>query len=156
MRVVQEPHLSKRTADRVRARVTAILSELPEARAVDCGAHLSLEVRKKRFGWLLADHHGDGRLAINCKVPALVAGHLASVVPAQFHLPKYVGSRGWIGLWLDVPHLDWLQVAMTLREAYCLSAPRALASQLAGAANGPRGQRARSVRRKPKKRSATL
>jgi hypothetical protein len=133
-------HLSKRTADRVRTRITAILRELPEARAVACGAHLSLEVRKKRFGWLLVDHHGDGRLAINCKVSALVAGHLATVLPDQFHVPKYVGSRGWIGLWLDVPQVDWPQVAATVSEAYSLSAPKTLRGQAAGAANGSTGQ----------------
>jgi hypothetical protein len=121
------PRLNKRTADRARARVASMMAELPEACAVVCGQHLSLEVRKKRFGWLLTDHHGDGRVAINCRVPALLAGHLASAVPEQFHVPKYVGSRGWIGLWLDVPRIDWLQVAAALREAYLLSAPRTLA-----------------------------
>jgi len=148
---MKQPQLRRETADRVRARVTAMLRELPEASAVACGSHLSLEVRKKRFAWFLADHHGDGRLAINCKVPALVACHVASVIPEQFHVPKYVGSRGWIGLWLDVPRVDWLQVAMTLREAYGLSAPKTLRAQLAGAANGPTGQPARWARKEGRK-----
>ena len=115
---------------KVRSRVVAIIERLPEARAVPAGAHLSLEVRKKRLGWFLADHHGDRRLAINCKASALLAGHLASVIPTQFHTPKYVGHRGWIGLWLDVPGVDWLQVEAALREAYRLTAPRGLAQTL--------------------------
>ena len=113
----------KPSAARVRARITASIEKLPEAKAVPIGEHLSLEIRKKRFGWFMSDHHGDGRLCINCKAPALVAAQLQSSVPAQFHIPKYVGSRGWIGLWLDVSDVDWVAVDVGLREAYRMTAP---------------------------------
>jgi hypothetical protein len=49
-----------------KARIVALLKSLPEATALG-DAHLSLEVRGRRFGWLLDDHHGDGRLALNCR-----------------------------------------------------------------------------------------
>jgi len=39
-------------------------------------------------------------------------------------VPKYV--RGWVGLWLDVPKLDWSVVETTIREAYVLAAPKKL------------------------------
>jgi hypothetical protein len=120
----------KPSAARVRARIAASVEQLPEAKAVPIGEHLSLEVRKKRFGWFMSDHHGDGRLCINCKAPALVAAQLQSSVPAQFHIPKYVGARGWIGLWLDVPDVDWVAVDVCLREAYRMTAPKTLASKL--------------------------
>lgn len=90
------------------------------------GEHMSLEVRKRRFAWFLTDHHGDGRLAISCKVPSLLASQLQSLVPTQFHVPKYVGSKGWIGLWLDVPGVDWAQVEICLVEGYRLVAPKRL------------------------------
>ncbi len=116
----------KPSADKVRTRVAAIVEQLPEAKAVRVGEHMSLEVRKRRFGWFLADHHGDGRLAISCKAPSLLASQLQSLVPTQFHMPKYVGSKGWIGLWLDVPGVDWAQVEICLVEGYRMVAPKRL------------------------------
>ena len=39
---------------------------------------MSLQVRKKSFGWFLVDHHGDGRVAINCKGSAEMPRHAAA------------------------------------------------------------------------------
>jgi hypothetical protein len=116
--------------DKVRGRIAGIVESLPEGKAVRTGDHMSLEVRKRRFGWFLADHHRDGRLALNCKVPALVAAQMQSLVPTQFHTPKYVGSKGWIGLWLDVADVDWQQVEVCLVEAYRTVAPKKLLASL--------------------------
>lgn len=120
----------KPSRDKIRARIAAIVERLPEGKAVRVGEHLSLEVRKRRFGWFMADHHGDDRLCINCKVPALVASQLQSLVPTQFHIPKYVGSKGWIGLWLDVADIDSGQVEVCLVEAYRMAAPKRLVTSL--------------------------
>jgi hypothetical protein len=49
---------------------------------------------------------------------------MQSLVPSQFHVPKYVGSKGWIGLWLDVPDVDWEQVELCLLESYRTVAPK--------------------------------
>lgn len=120
----------KPSADKVRARIAAIVESLPEGKAalVDghTGDHLSLEVRGRRFGWFLDNHHGDGRLALTCKVPELVAAQMQTLLPTQFHSPKYVGNKGWIGLWLDVPKVDWAQVEVCLVEAYRTVAPKKL------------------------------
>ncbi|HKU44915.1 MAG TPA: hypothetical protein VJR89_42440, partial [Polyangiales bacterium] len=51
---------------------------------------------------------------------------LEQQVPDQLHVPKYVGNKGWIGLWLDVSNVDWSAVALALREAYVLTAPKSL------------------------------
>ena len=120
----------KPSPDKIRSRIAAIVVQLPEGKAVRVGEHLSLEVRKRRFGWFMADHHGDGRLCINCKVSALVASQLQSLMPTQFHIPKYVGNKGWIGLWLDLPDTDWDQVEVCLVEAYRVTAPKRLAASL--------------------------
>lgn len=120
----------KLSPDKVRARIAGIVERLPEGKAArvssHTGDHMSLEVRGRRFGWFLDNHHGDGRLAISCKVPALVAAQMQSLVPTQFHTPKYVGSKGWIGLWLDVAEVDWDQVEVCLVEAYRTVAPKKL------------------------------
>src|SRR5688572_13359023 len=104
--------------DKQRARVAKIVECLPEGEAKVTGRHMSLEVRKKRFGWFMVDHHGDGRVDLNCKASAEMHDILQRLVPKHFHVPKYVGNKGWVGLWLDLPKLDWAAVELALREAY--------------------------------------
>jgi hypothetical protein len=119
---------SKQTvnADRQRVRIAKIVSSLPEGEAKTVGRHLSLEIRAKRFGWFLVDHHGDGRVALNCKASAEMHDILRQLVPKHFHVPKYVGNKGWVGLWLDLPKLDWDAVELALVEAYRRTAPKKL------------------------------
>ena len=116
--------------EKQRKRVAKIVESFPEGEAKPTGLHMSLEVRKKRFGWFAFDHHGDGRVAIQCKASAEMHDTLRQLVPAQFHFPKYVGSKGWVGLWLDVPQVDWAAVELALREAYVAVAPKKLVAQL--------------------------
>jgi hypothetical protein len=144
------PRRAAKPADRarIRKRVLAIVERLPEASAVATNSHLSLEVRKKRFGYFLDDHHGDGRLALNCKASPDVQDALQQLAPAQLHVPKYLGSRGWIGLWLDTPRSSWTAVELALREAYGLVAPKTLLREQVGVSvRGAGGRPAASRRR---------
>src|SRR5215831_14790482 len=120
----------KTRADQICKRIARVMAQWPEATAVPQGAHFSLEVRRKRFGWLLVDHHHDGRIAVNCKASADLHDLLKQVAPSQFHIPKFLGQKGWIGLWLDVPKSDWPHVEMALLEAYKRTAPKTLAAQV--------------------------
>jgi hypothetical protein len=113
------------SGDPQRKRLTRIVRALPEGVAKPVGRHMSLEVRKKRFGWFLVDHHGDGRVAINCKGSAEMHDILKQLAPAHFHVPKY-GNKAWVGLWLDGPKLDWHAVELALRAAYEKTAPKKL------------------------------
>jgi predicted DNA-binding protein (MmcQ/YjbR family) len=122
--------LNEDRAAKARARIREILELLPEAHAVSSGRHMSLEVRKKRFGWFLADHHGDGRIAVDVKAPHNVREQLAAALPEHFHVAQYLGRHGWIGLWLDVPHIDWSLVEMALESGYRLVAPKSLLAKL--------------------------
>jgi hypothetical protein len=116
--------------DRQRARIAKIVASLPEGEAKTTGRHLSLEVHKKRFGWFMVDHHGDGRVDLNCKASAETHDILRQLVPDHFHVPRYVGNKGWIGLWLDLPKLDWAAVELALVEAYRRTAPKKLVAAL--------------------------
>jgi predicted DNA-binding protein (MmcQ/YjbR family) len=120
----KEPGRKKPAADRARKRVVRIVERLPEASAVASGTHLHLLARKKGFGYFLDDHHGDGRIAINCKSSPDVREALQQMAPGQFHVPKYLGNKGWIGLWLDGANVDWAAVELAIREAYTLVAPK--------------------------------
>lgn len=122
--------LNEAKADKARARIRDVVARLPEARAVPMGPHMSLEVRAKRFGWFLADHHGDGRIAIDVKAPHNVREQLANAMPAHFHVAQYLGRHGWIGIWLDIPHIDWSLVTIAVDSGYRLVAPRTLLAKL--------------------------
>jgi hypothetical protein len=125
------PRLAKSVLERRRRRVVSLVESLPEALALPGGdSHLSLEVRGKRFGYFLDNHHGDGRLALNCKTAPGVNQTLVDVASNRFFIPKYVGHRGWLGLWLDLPKIDWDEVEGVITEAYRLTAPKALVSKL--------------------------
>ena len=121
-----------RNPDEIRQRVKEIIESFPEGTAtLVMGLHLKLEVRGKKIGWFMEDHHGDGRLAINCKA---LPGMQAAMVEANsivFHVPSYVGNKGWVGIWLDVPDVDWDEVQALLHDAYLLAAPKSLLKTLA-------------------------
>ncbi|HEV8333463.1 MAG TPA: hypothetical protein VGQ22_18710 [Steroidobacteraceae bacterium] len=115
--------------EKQRARIAKMVARLPEGEAKRVGQHMSLEVRKKRFGWFMIDHHGDGRVDLNCKASADMHDILQGLMPKHFHVPKYVGNKGWVGIWLDVPKVDWSAVGMALRGAYQRVAPKTLLAQ---------------------------
>ena len=78
----------------------------------------------------MVDHHGDGMTVISLKVPpgenqAMVAGE-----PERFVLPSYVASRGWVSVRLDVPGVDWAEVAELLTDSYRMTAPKTLVRRL--------------------------
>ena len=124
------PVLSKAERTARRKRLVRLVEQLPETKAnLQPGhRHMSLEVRGKRFGWLLDDHQGDGRLALNCKGPAGANRMLVSANPELFHLPRYLWHKGWIGAWLDIKKVDWDAVDAVLVDAWRMTAPRSLAA----------------------------
>jgi hypothetical protein len=57
---------------------------------------------------------------------------LVGAAPERFFVPPYVGHRGWIGVWLDDPGVDWAEVAALVRRSWRLTAPKRLAAALEG------------------------
>ena len=55
---------------------------------------------------------------------------LIETEPERFHRPPYVGGRGWIGVYLDVPGVEWGEIAAIVLDAYCVIAPPKLSAQL--------------------------
>lgn len=86
-------------------------------------------VRGKKTFVMYADHHHDDRLAFWCAAPAGIQEALVTADPERFFRPPYVGHRGWLGVWLDVP-VDWEEVAEIVEDAYRVVAPTRLAEQL--------------------------
>ena len=117
----------KKTEDRRLVLLSKICLALPEATRWYNGQHAGFLVRKKTFAYFLNDHHGDGIVALNCKVLPRDNKALADAQPARFYLPDYLASRGWAGLRLDIGEIDWDEVSELIRGSYRLIAPKRLA-----------------------------
>jgi hypothetical protein len=101
--------------------LTTIALGLPEAERKICGRHAQFLIRKKTFAYFLDDHHGDGIVAVTCKVLRGDNKALAEAQPRRFYLPAYTASKGWVALRLDVGKIDWEEVK-ELRLAELVSA----------------------------------
>lgn len=119
------------SVNRLRERVAAIVSELPEATCTG-DRHLTLAVRKKTFGYFLDDHQGDGITGVAFKAAPGEQQALVNSDPARFYVPAYLGARGWAAVRLDVRRVDWAEIRELLTDAYRLQAPRRLVAQLGG------------------------
>ena len=98
-------------------RVRALCLSLPET-AEKAGARPAFQVRGKTFVMYMDDHHGDGRLALWCKMLAGAQPALVASEPDRYFVPPYVGPSGWVGLRLDLPVVDWDEVAGVVEDAY--------------------------------------
>ncbi|MGH2968705.1 MAG: MmcQ/YjbR family DNA-binding protein [Solirubrobacteraceae bacterium] len=110
-------------------RVSEICAELPESGRELSGAHAKFSVRGRTFAYFLDDHHGDGIVGVVCKAPAGMAAGVIGADP-RYYAPAYLGPRGWVGLRLDTPEVDWDEVAGLIADSYLLVAPKRLAAKL--------------------------
>ena len=108
-------------------RLAVICLALPEV-VSDGDRHTRFSVRGRTFAYHLVDHHGDGRVALCCKVPADENALLVKADPQRFFLPPYIGPKGWVGLDLDAGEVDWEEIRSLVTESYRLVAPRSLAA----------------------------
>lgn len=109
-------------------RVEAICLELAETTTQLHGSHAGFQVRKKTFAYYLDNHHGDGIVAVTCKVAPGDNQLLAQAQPERFYLPAYIASRGWVALRLDRGEIDWEEVRELLHDSYRRIAPKKLAA----------------------------
>jgi len=112
-------------------RLTELALALPEARREIYGSHAQFLVRKKTFAYFLDNHHGDGIVAVTCKVLPGDNKALAEAQPKRFYLPAYIGAKGWVALRLDTGKIDWEEVGELLVGSYSLVAPKRLSALVA-------------------------
>jgi hypothetical protein len=93
-------------------------------------------VRDKASFVTTADHHHDDRVAFWCAAADGVQEDLVGAAPDRFFRPPYVGHRGWLGVYLDVPQ-DWAEIAALVADAYRAVAPSRLVAELDARASGP-------------------
>lgn len=88
-------------------------------------------IRGKKTFVTYANHHHDDRLGFWCAAPTGVREALVGAEPGRFFRPPYVGHRGWLGVYLDVP-VDWAEVGEIVEDAYRQVAPKGLVAELDG------------------------
>jgi len=109
------------------SRIRAICLGLPEATEKPFGGHTSpaFRVRDKMFVVISEDQS-----SMTVKADKGVQGILVNSDPERFFVPKYVGSKGWVGVRLDLDSPpDWEEMAEVIYESYCLLAPARLVRQ---------------------------
>lgn len=108
-------------------RLRRICMALPEVTERLSHAEPAWFVRDKKAFANLSDHHHDDRLGFWCAAAPGVQEILVAASPDRFFRPPYVGHRGWLGVYLDVPNVDWDEISVLAEDAYRLIAPKKLA-----------------------------
>lgn len=86
-------------------------------------------VRDRNTFVTYADRHHDDRLGFWCAAPPGAQEALVRADPLRYFRPPYVGHRGWLGVYLDVP-VDWTELAELVEDAYRVVAPKRLVAEL--------------------------
>ncbi len=111
-------------------RLTKICLALPEVVREVHGSHAQFTVKKKTFAYFLNDHHGDGIVAVTCKVGPGDNTALVAAQPERFYMPAYLAARGWVALRLDRGEIDWEEVSELAGDSYRRTAPKRLAAMV--------------------------
>jgi len=87
----------------------------------------SFFVRGKMFVGFVEDHHGDSRVAAWCKAEPEDQRRLVASDPDRYFVPPYVGVKGWVGVRLDHPRTDWIELAILVEHAWGAVVPKRVA-----------------------------
>jgi predicted DNA-binding protein (MmcQ/YjbR family) len=111
-------------ADRLE-RLRALCLALPSATEKVTWGDPTWRVRDKIFAMQKGNYEG-GRPSLWVKGADDAQATLVAADPERFFVPPYVGSKGWIGIYLDSPRVDWAVVGSLIEESYRAIAPRRL------------------------------
>jgi hypothetical protein len=104
-------------------RLADVVAELPGVVVKEAYGHVEYLLAKKKFAWLLVDHHGDGRLALWVKAPAGEQEALVAADPVRYFAPPYLGPSGWVAVNVDPgSRPDWGEVSTLVVQAWRMSA----------------------------------
>ena len=100
----------------------------PEAEEAGGVGRPTFKVRGKIF-CMRHSLHQVARWSVWFKAPPGAQDVVVASDTKRFFVPPYVGSKGWIGAYLDVEH-DWDELADMIEESYRMTAPKRLVTQL--------------------------
>jgi hypothetical protein len=132
------PKRSPSPADAAYERVRDICLGFPAAEEKLSHGSPAFHVRGKMFLTFVDDHHGDGRIAVWCKSTLDEQKRLVASDPARFYVPPYVGVSGWVGVRVDGPSPDWIDLSILVEEAWRSIVPPRIARGEVPAPSRPR------------------
>jgi predicted DNA-binding protein (MmcQ/YjbR family) len=110
--------------EKLQAKMREVVGALPEVTEENsAGDHYGFLVGGRKFAYYLDDHHGDGRIAFQCKMPPGEMGRLVELDPQKYFKPPYMARHGWVGVYLDTGEVDWDEIAGMASVAWSLVAP---------------------------------
>ena len=122
--------MAQKKSQKALRRVSDLCLGLPAAECSMSGDHATYRVRGKVFAYFLDNHHGDGIVSVCVKSQLGENTDRARLEPERYYLPAYIGPRGWFGMRLDRPGVDWKEVARIVERSYRLTAPKKLLAAL--------------------------
>ena len=115
------PHVDRPSSPEVWERLRAIVTALPGTSEKTSHGELAWSAGAGRAARQFAttwDHHHDDRNAVVFAAPPGVQEQLVRDHPGRYFRPPYVGGRGWVGAYLDLPDVDWDLVELHLIDAH--------------------------------------
>ena len=108
-------------------RLRKLALALPEAHEVEAWGEPTFRVRNKLFAMhaSVGTHHTQGREAVWVKASRENQDLMVHACPDRFFRPPYVGTSGWVGVYLDGA-VDWEELGELLRDAWRMTAPKRL------------------------------
>lgn len=101
---------------------------LPDAREVEAWGAPTFRVKTIFATYSDGSQYAPPRPSAWIKAVPIDQALLVRRAPDRFFVPPYVGPKGWIGAFLDIPDLDWDELKGLLWDAWRLSAPKRLVS----------------------------
>jgi len=114
---METPEVSTRAVDPL-DQLRAICLALPDVTERLSHGEPTWFVRGKKTFVTYANHHHDDRLAFWCAAPAGARDAMVTADPERFFRPPYYGVRGWLGVYLDVPNVDWAEIEDIVADAH--------------------------------------
>lgn len=110
-------------------RLRTVCLAFPEATEKQAWGDPTWRVRDRIFAMQKGNYDG-GRPSLWLKAHAGAAEVLVAPDRDRFFVPPYVGHKGWIGVYLDGPDVDWDELADLITDSYRLIAPKRLVTEL--------------------------
>lgn len=111
-------------------RLREICLSLPAVEEAVSNGEPVWRVKGRIFAQLEDHHHNSERVGVWLNAPAGAQEVLISNAPGRFYRPPYVGHRGWVGAFLDVPEIDWEELAGLVEQSFRMVAPKRLLAEL--------------------------
>jgi hypothetical protein len=111
-------------------RIRTLCMALPEVEERLSHGEAAWFVGGKKLFVMMSDHHHDDRTAFWCAAVPGAQQVLAGAAPDRYFRPPYVGHRGWLGVYLDAPAVDWDEISGLIEDAWRTVAPKRILALL--------------------------